>query len=431
MKNLCFCFQIHAPFQLKRYRFFEIGHDHYYYDDFQTVEQITRLVNQSYLPTNRAIADMINNSNRKFKCAFAISGVALEQLEQYAPELIDSFKELAQTGCVEFLAQPYANSLASVYDANEFELQLKLHAEKIAALFGQKTTALFNSELIYSDEIAAKVAEMGYKTMLVPAAKQIMGWKSPNYVYHSGVSSKLKLLVRNAKLSDDISFRFSDHSWSDFPLDAEKFIHWVNATPAEEGIVNLWMGYETFGLRQNIHSGIFDFLKAIPFFALQHQVEFATPSEATKKIASVGAIVASHPISWIGESKDISFLNGNDLQQEALGKLYAVAERVRLCSDKALKRDWQILQSTDHFRYMNHIDATGTYYESAYEAFMNYMNILADFLQRVNEQYPTTIDNEELNELLKTINHQEREIESLEKEIQALKNKGSRAKKTQ
>ncbi|HEY5508280.1 MAG TPA: glycoside hydrolase family 57 protein, partial [Paludibacter sp.] len=239
MRNICFYFQIHLPFLLKRYRFFEIGQDHYYYDDFQTEDRIRNVVEQSYLTANRTISEMIRSSNGKFRCAFTISGLTLEQLEHYAPEVIDSFKELAKTGSVEFLAEPYAHSLSSVFDAEEFERQVKMQADKIEALFGKRPTALFNAELIYSDEIGKLVSKMGYKTMMIDEAKHIMGWKSPNYVYSHSYIPKLKLLVRNHKLSDDIAFRFSRLS-----LTAENYISWISSLPQEEKVINLGMGYE-------------------------------------------------------------------------------------------------------------------------------------------------------------------------------------------
>ncbi len=418
MKNICFYFQIHLPFRLKRYRFFEIGNDHYYYDDFQTGERIANMVENSYLIANRTISEMIRSSNGKFRCAFTISGVTLELLEQYSPETIDSFKELAKTGSVEFLAEPYAHSLSSVYDPDEFERQVTMHADKIEALFGKRPTALFNAELIYSDEIGELVSKMGYKTMLIDEAKHIMGWKSPNYVYNHSYIPKLKLLVRNHKLSDDMAFRFTNLN-----LTAEKFISWITSLPESETLVNIGMGYEIFGVVQKAYTGIFDFMKALPYHAMEQEISFVLPSEISKKTDSAGALQVPYPISWVGNDKDLTPWTGNDLQQEALNKLYAVGERVRLCTDKPLLLDWLILQSTDHFRYMSHKDTFGTHYESAYEAFMNYMNVLADFLERVDAQYPTTIENEELNELLKTINHQEKEIEKLEDELAKLKAK--------
>ena len=421
MRNICFYFQIHQPLRLKRYRFFEIGQDHYYYDDFQTEDKIRTLVEQSYLTANRTISEMIRSSNGKFKCAFSISGIALEQLEQYAPEVIDSFKELANTGSVEFLGETYAHSLSALYDTNEFESQIKAHADKIESLFGQRPTAFRNSELIYSDEIGEIISKAGFKVMLIDEAKHILGWKSPNFVYNHSYISKFKLLIRNQKLSDDIGFRFSHNNWHDYPLTAEKFIGWLAAMPENEKIVNLWMSYESFGLYQPAFTGIFDFLKALPYHAMEQKMSFVTPTEAAKKNESAGAITIPYPISWAGHEKDLSPWTGNDLQQEALNKLYAVGERVRLCQDKALQHDWLMLQSTDHFRYMSHKDAVGTNYDNAYEAFMNYMNVLADFLERVDYQYPTSIENEELNELLKTIHNQDNEIEELQAEVKKLK----------
>lgn len=426
MRNICMCFQLHAPYRLKRYRFFEIGQDHYYYDDYQTENRIQQLAQQSYLPANRTILDMIKSSNGKFRCAYTISGITLELLEQYAPEVIDSFRELAQTGSVEFLAEPYAHSLSSIFDINEFDKQLKLHSERIEQLFGQKPTTLCNSELIYSDELGDIAYKMGYHIQMIPGAKHMLGWKSPNYMYSNVINHKAKLLVRNPKLSDDISFRFNDHSWQDYPLDAEKFIRWISNIPEEEPIVNLWMGYETFGIRQQAYTGIFEFLKALPYFAMEQKMSFVTPAEAAKKLTAVDTLSTNSAISWSGETKNLSVWTGNDLQQEALNKLYSVGERVRLCTDKALQQDWLALQSVDHFRYMSHTDAFDTNYESPYEAFMNYMNVLSDFLQRVDEQYPTTIENEELNALLKTINNQEKEIERLEKELKAARARKSK-----
>jgi alpha-amylase len=426
MKNICFYFEIHQPVRLKRYRFFEIGQDHYYYDDFQIEERIRYLVDNAYMPANKTIAEMIRSSNGKFKCAFSISGIALEQLEQYAPEVIDSFKEMMKTGSIEFLAEPYAHSLSSIYDMNEFEYQVKMHSDKIESLFGKRPASFRNAELIYSDEIGSAVSNMGYKTMLIDESSHVLGWKSQNFVYTHATLPKLKLLVRNHKLSDDIAFRFSNNSWHDFPLTADKFVNWIAGMPADETIVNLWMGYEALGVFQRAESGIYDFLKALPYHAMEQKMSFILPSEVGRKLETAGSISAPYAISWSGIEKDLSAWTGNDLQQEALKKLYEVSERVKLCNDKPLRRDWLMLQSTDHFRYMSHKDPYGTHYESSYEAFMNYMNVLADFLERLDAQYPTSIENEELNELLKTINSQEKEIEKLEQEVKKLKSKKSK-----
>ena len=429
MKNICFCFQMHAPYKMKRYRFFEIGQDHYYYDDMQTEEHLDHIVNASYIPLCNTIKEMIRLSKGRFHCALSITGVVLEMFQQFAPEMIDLLKELAETGCVEFVATPYAYSLATVYSETEAAEQLKLQQQMVKELFGVQSTTICNTELIYSDEMAIQLYQQGYKTVMTEGAKHILSWKSPNYVYQSASAPKMKVLLRNANSSDELAFHFADPNWYNYPMDAEKFTAQLAALPEEEQVANIWVDAETFGVRQHAMSGIFDFLKALPYHAMDKSIGFMTPSEVAKKFATNDVVVAPYPITWAGEAKDINIYTGNDLQNEALQKLYAVAERVHLCQDKQLKRDWLLLQDVNYFHYMNHIDQGGTHFESAYDAFINYMNILSDFLQRVDEQYPTTIENEELNELLKTINNQEKEIEKLEEQIKALKKKERAAKK--
>jgi alpha-amylase len=429
MKNICFCFQMHAPYKMKRYRFFEIGQDHYYYDDMQTEEHLDHIVNASYIPLCNTIKEMIRLSKGRFHCALSITGVVLEMFQQFAPEMIDILKDLAETGCVEFVATPYAYSLATVYSETEAAEQLKLQQAMVKELFGVESTTICNTELIYSDEMAIQLYQQGYKTVMTEGAKHILSWKSPNYVYQSASAPKMKVLLRNANLSDELAFHFADPNWYNYPMDAEKFTAQLAALPEEEQVANVWVDAETFGVRQHAMSGIFDFLKALPYHAMDKSIGFMTPSEVAKKFATNDVVVAPYPITWAGEAKDINIYTGNDLQNEALQKLYAVAERVHLCQDKQLKRDWLLLQDVNYFHYMNHIDQGGTHFESAYDAFINYMNILSDFLQRVDEQYPTTIENEELNELLKTINNQEKEIEKLEEQIKALKKKERTAKK--
>lgn len=421
MRNISFCFQMHAPYRLKRYRFFDIGQDHYYYDDMQTEDQISWLAQTSYLPLLGTIKEMVSLSRGKFRCGVAVSGLTLQLFEQFAPEVIDLMKELAETKAVEFVAVPYAHSFAAEYDMSEFEAQLLQSSALIEELFGQKPTTVWNTELFYDDEVAERMYKLGFKAAMTEGAKHLLSWKSPNYVYQSAVSKSLKLLLRNSRLSDELSFHFSDPSWSNFPMDAEKYANQLKAIEGEEPVVNIWVGAETFGIRQNAGTGIFEFLKALPYYVLEREMGFMTPAEAAKKLAAVDVVASQYPTTWCGEAKDLSQFNGNDLQQEALSKLYAVGERVRLCKDKALRRDWLSLQASDNFLFMNHINAGHTNYESAYDAFINYMNVLSDFLLRVDEQYPTTIENEELNELLKTINNQEKEIAALEKELKAAK----------
>ena len=421
MKNICFCFQMHAPYALKRYRFFEIGQDHYYYDDMQTEDRVASLIHTSYMPLCHTIAEMIRLSKGRFHCAISVSGIMLEMFEQYDPEMIDMLKDLAATGCIEFVVTPYSYSLAGVYSDTEAVEQIQSQKTMVKKLLGVESTTACLTELLYSDEIAIQLHQLGFKTVMTEGAKHILSWKSPNYVYSSSAAPKLKVLLRNANLSDELAFHFSDPAWHNFPMDAENYATNLAALPEEEHVANIWVGAETFGMRQSAETGIFDFFKALPYFALEQGIGFMTPSEVAKKFTANGAIVAAHPLTWAGEAKDLSTYNGNDLQQEALSKLYAVAERVHLCKDKQLKRDWLILQDINYLHFMNHIDQGATQFESAYDAFINYMNILSDFLQRVEEQYPTTIENEELNELLKTIQNQEKEIEHLEKQLKEAK----------
>ncbi len=416
---------MHEPYRLKRYRFFDIGQDHYYYDDAETEEHLNWLVETSYMPLCQTLKEMIRLSKGKFHCGIAISGTMLEMFEQFAPEMIDVLKELAQTKCVEFLSTTFSYSLVAAYNENDYRDQLEKHDVVIKDLFGQQPTTVCNAELIYSDEIAAQLLKWGYKTVMTDGAKHVLSWKSPNHIYQSAISPKLGLLLRNGSLSDELAFHFSDPNWGNFPIDAEKYAHQLETLPESEQVINIWLGAETFGVRQRSETGIFEFLKALPYYALEHGIGFVTPAEATKKISGAEVISVPYVITWAGEAKDLSIYSGNDLQQEAIGKLYNVAERVKLCSDKRLKRDWLLLQDVNYMHYMNHIDQGATNYESAYDAFINYMNILSDFLQLVEEQYPTTIENEELNSLLKTINNQEKEINVLKAQMAALKKKNN------
>lgn len=424
MKAVCFYFQIHQPFRLKRYRFFDIGNDHYYYDDFANDDIISRIAHNSYIPAAESLLKMIEDSKGAFRCAISLTGVALEQIEQYVPEFLDLLKKLAATGKVEFLAETYDHSLASLADPEEFRVQVKLHTDKIQELFGQTPKVFRNTELIYSDEIAPQILAMGFKGCITEGAKHILGWKSPNYVYCAASAPKLKLLLKNDKLSDDISSRFSDTSWNEYPLTADKYMSWIANTPQEEQVFNLFMNLETFGEFQRRDTGIFQFLEALPRFAAEKGVQFMTPSEVVKTFKPVDQISVPFPMSWADEARDTSAWLGNKLQNEAFNKLYSVAERVRLCDNRQLKQDWGRLQASDHLFYMStkHFadgssHAAFSPYETPFQAFTNYMNVLADFIVRVEDQYPMAIEDEELNSLLTTIRNQAREIETLNKEV--------------
>lgn len=406
---------------LRRYRFLEIDQDHYYYDDFANEANVQRLAKTSILPLNLLLLELIRTSRGKFKVALSISGVSIELFEQFAPEVMESFSELAKTGNVEFIAETYAHSLSSMFDPDEFAQQVQQHSNTIFELFGIRPTTFCNTEMIYSDEIGEMIYNLGFKTILTEGAKQLLGWKSPNFLYGHAIIPDLKILVRNMRLSDDIGFRFSNNSWSDFPLTAEKFMGWIKSTDASEQIFNICMGYQTFGERQKPESGIFEFLKAIPFHALANRITFSTPSEIAQKFNPISPIAVIYPHSWSGEEKDVSHWTGNIMQTEALQKLYALGERVRLCSDRSIKRDWLCLQGSENFHFMTtkpwNSFVIWPQYESPYDAFTNYMNILSDFIHRVKEEYPSSIDNEELNALLTTIYNQEIKIAKLESQL--------------
>jgi len=422
MKTICLYFEIHQLVHLKRYRFFDIGTDHYYYDDYANEATINHIAICSYMPALSTLIEMAKEGNGAFKVALSVSGVALEQFESYAPKVIDLLQELNETGCCEFLAEPYANSLSSLTHEKSFRIDVKRHSTKIKQLFGKKPTVLRNTGLLYSDDIGGIVASMGYKGMLTEGAKHILGWKSPHYLYHCNQNAKLKLLLRDYKLSDDISLRFSNSSWSEFPLFADKYISWIANYPQEEEVFNIFMELSAFGYYQPLSSNILEFLKALPLCAKNAGIGFSTPSTLCTTLKSVGPMHVAYPISWTDEERDVSAWMSNLLQKEAIKKLYSIADRVCLCEDRKIKQDWDYLQGSMNFRFMSTkhsgIALDRGIYESPYDAFTNYMNILGDFIVRVNAQFPEDIDDEELNALMITINNQGEEINQLQAKVE-------------
>ncbi|MBR5595240.1 MAG: glycoside hydrolase family 57 protein [Alistipes sp.] len=391
MKTVCFYFQVHQPWRLKTYRFFQMGNDHNYLDDFTNRSIMQKVARECYLPMNALLLSLIEQNKGAFKCSFSITGSAIEQFKAYAPEVLESFKKLAATGCVEFLAETYSHSLASLHSVDEFKNEVKLHTQMLKEEFGVKPTAFRNTELIYSDDIAKAVEDMGFKTMLAEGAKHILGWKSPNFVYTDAIDNKLRLLLRNYKLSDDIAFRFSNEGWSEWPLTADKFAQWVASENGD--VVNLFMDYETFGEHQKASTGIFDFVKALPGALLATgELEFATVSEAAKKLQPVAVLHCPYAMSWADEERDVTAWLGNDLQNEAFKKLYALAPVVKKVKNKDFEFVWHFMQNSDHFYYMatkwlsdGDVHSYFNPYGSAYEAFINYMNVLADFEIELNK----------------------------------------------
>jgi len=392
-KSICLYFQVHQPNRLRLYRFFDIGKDSHYYDDFANRTILRRVAQKCYLPMNALLLELIEANKGAFKVAFSISGSVLEQFDRYAPEVIESFRKLAQTGNVEFLSETYYHSLASLASPIEFKNQVLKHKAAIEHYFGVTPKAFRNTELIYSDAIGEMVYDMGFKTMLTEGARHVLGWKSPNFIYSCAQAPSLKLLLKNSSLSDDIAFRFSDRGWSDWPLTGEKYLSWIKAAAQNEDIVNLFMDYETFGEHQKAASGIFDFMRALPEIVIKDgEFEFVTPTQAAKKHRPVGELDVMDPISWADEERDVTAWLGNELQNDAFNKLNDQAEKLALLNDETLWSDFGHLQESDHFYYMctkffsdGAVHKYFNPYDTPYEAFINYMNVLSDFILRVDD----------------------------------------------
>jgi len=392
-KSICLYFQVHQPNRLRLYRFFDIGKDSHYYDDFANRTILRRVAQKCYLPMNALLLELIEANKGAFKVAFSISGSVLEQFDRYAPEVIESFRKLAQTGSVEFLSETYYHSLASLASPIEFKNQVLKHKAAIEHYFGVTPKAFRNTELIYSDAIGEMVYDMGFKTMLTEGARHVLGWKSPNFIYTCAQAPSLKLLLKNSSLSDDIAFRFSDRGWSDWPLTGEKYLSWIKAAAQSDEIVNLFMDYETFGEHQKAASGIFDFMRALPEIVIKDgEFEFVTPTQAAKKHRPVGDLDVMDPISWADEERDVTAWLGNELQNDAFNKLNDQAEKLALLNDEALWSDFGHLQESDHFYYMctkffsdGAVHKYFNPYDTPYEAFINYMNVLSDFILRVDD----------------------------------------------
>ena len=391
MRSICFYFQVHQPFRLKKYRFFDIGNDHSYYNDYENRTIMRKVAEKCYLPANQLMLDLVNEYGDNFKIAYSLSGTVIDQFELYAPDVLESFQKLFATGRVELLDETYSHSLSALRPEDVFEYQVNRHRKKVKELFGLQPKIFRNTELIYSDEIGEKVAKLGYEGMLTEGARHIMGWKSPNYLYCNAINPKLKLLLKNFKLSDDIAFRFSNSAWDEYPLTAEKYVAWLNAIDPNEEVVNLFMDYETFGEHQWKETGIFDFMRALPEKVFKYSdYQFHTPSEVVAKYNPVGKLNVPYPISWADEERDLTAWLGNELQNEAFENLYKLFERVKELDDPELWRDWLYLQTSDHFYYMctkwfsdGDVHKYFNPYSSPYEAFINYMNILSDFRIRL------------------------------------------------
>ena len=430
-KAICFYFQVHQPFRLKRYRFFDLGHDHYYYDDFSNESIMRKVAEKCYLPANKIILDLIQKHKGKFKVTFSLSGLAISQFRLYAPEVLDSFRKLAETGMVEFLAETNSHSLVSLRSRSEFERQVTKHKEMLKTHLGIEATSFRNTELIYSDTIGTWVADMGFKSILTEGAKHVLGWKSPNFLYCNSLNPRLKVLLRNFVLSDDIAFRFSNRDWNSWPLTAEKYASWINKLAPKSELINIFLDYETFGEHNWKGTGIFDFLYHMPGAVLKKTpFRFMTPTEIADTLQPVSAISIPSPISWADEERDITAWLGNEMQVAALDKLYSLAGKVNRCEDDLIKKDWEYLQSSDHFYYMatkffsdGAVHAYFNPYETPYDAFMNYMNVLSDFEIRLQKLFPDTAEQEHIFKLVAQVIEKDLLIEKQVIEIEKLNKK--------
>ncbi len=392
MKSISLCFQIHQPYRLRTYRFFDIAKDHYYYDDFQNKYIMRRIAERCYLPANRILLSLIQEYGSAFKVSFAISGSALDQFEAYTPEVIESFKQLAKTGSVEFLGTTYDYSLASLKNKDEFTRQVVHHQKRIKELFGKTPKVFSNTELIYNDEIGETLSGLGFDAQLTEGAKHVLGWKSPNFVYSNANNKDFALLLRNFQLSDDLAWRFSNQSWDAYPLTSDKFAAWLHNVSEEEQCINLSFSYDVFGERQPSESGIFEFLRYLPQSVFNYSdLSFKTPSEIIKESLPVAPLYVPHAISWADEERDLTPWIGNDLQHEAFDMLYKIESKLKTCQDEKLLADWRRLQAADHFYYMNTKWFAGgskyqyyNPYNSPYDAFINYMNVLSDLYIRLD-----------------------------------------------
>lgn len=393
MKAITLFFQVHQPLRLKTYRFFNMGRDHHYLDDSANRSIMQRVAAECYLPMNELLLKLIKANKGNFKVSFYISGIAIEQFKAYTPEVMDSFRRLADTGAVEFVGGTYSMSLTSLVSREEFEDDARLHAKTIKAEFGQKPTAFYNTAMLYSDIIGETVASMGYKVMLTEGAKHILGWKSPNYVYANAIDRRLRLLLRNYRLSDDVAFRFSDRGWSEWPLTADKFASWMAAEGGE--VMNLFIDYDALGAWQKADSGIFSFMGALPKAALAtRSLSFGTVSENAAAHQPIGILYVNHQITWADEERDLSAWLGNELQNEAFRKLYAQRDKVKTLKNKDFDYPWRFLQTANHFYYMGtkwfstgeQLLSNSNPYPSSYEAFINYMNVLSDFINELDKQ---------------------------------------------
>lgn len=394
MKAIVLYLHVHQPYRVRHFTVFDTGNKHDYfdapYDDQTSNERILhKVAEKSYIPTNQRLTQLLRD-NPQFKLSLSITGTVLEQLEHWAPEALRSFQELCATGRVEIVAETYHHSLAFFYSRSEFEKQVEMHRQKVQKLFGQTPQVFRNTELSYNNDVAYWADKAGYKGVLAEGWDPVLDWRKPNYVYRPAYTENIRLLLKNYRLSDDIAFRFGNQAWSEWPLTADKFTHWLNSDHGAD-IFNLFMDYETFGEHQWEASGIFDFLSHLPQKWLeQHGNTFMTVSEAIDNFEAKDFIDVPDTITWADTERDLSAWLGNPMQHTAIQTLYDLEDKILGTEDLQLIEDWRRLQTSDHFYYMctkwwsdGDIHAYFSPYDTPYDAYTNFMNAYHDMRFRL------------------------------------------------
>jgi alpha-amylase len=394
MPSICFYFQVHQPYRLREYTFFDIGHAHHYYDDLKNKQVLDKVSDRCYIPTNNLMLELIEKYKGEFKISYAISGVALEQFEAWRPDVLESFKKLAKTGCVEFISETYYHSLAFIFSKDEFKRQIEKHKALLKKHFDYEPTVFRNTELQYNNELAKFIEDLGYKGIICEGVDRVLNGRSPNFLYRAPNASKIKSLLKNYKLSDDIAFRFSNRAWEEWPLTAEKFASWVHPIAGNGETINLFMDYETFGEHQWAETGIFEFMRYLPQHILKHKdFDFKTPSEVVAQY-EVKDIYDCHDLtSWADSERDLSAWLGNPMQDESIEKIYALEKEVYATQDKFVIDIWQKMLTSDHFYYMctkfwsdGDVHKYFSPYDSPYDAYIYYMNSLSDFVNQLKKR---------------------------------------------
>jgi len=388
---ICFYFQVHQPIRLKRTRSWDRAADTYgHFDMDKNKEIFDRVSDKCYFPTTSLIQDLMDE-HKEFKVSFSFSGIWIEQCKLFRPELLDLFKDLCKRKEVELLGETYYHSLSGLYDEqDEFAEQIELHRKTISEVFGRSPEVFRNTELIYDNRLVRTVKEKGFKGILTEGTERILGWRSPNYLYKPFHLDGISVLLKNYKLSDDVAFRFSNWEWGEYPLTADKYVDWLSKAPGD--CVNLFMDYETFGEHQWKETGIFEFLKRLPGYALEKNLSFSTPSELVENFEPVGTIDVPLAISWADIERDVSAWLDNEMQQECFNEIRDLKRKVKEKGDDDLIHFWRLLQTSDHFYYMSTKWYEGdqdihTYfnpYRSPYMGFINYVNALADLKSKLN-----------------------------------------------